>query len=144
MVAAATCDTPAAKAHRIKLRERGFSLLDFMNLKVLPDFQRLGGPFSWTAIYEFMAFWVLAGYRDNALAKPPTDENMSEMTKIKKTFNSRGEVISVFKHTLDYHHHFGIPFVYPNAGTAYCKICLSAGWQHQCRGGRSGKAWTQT
>ena len=55
---------------------------------------------------------VLAGFRDIALAKPPTDENMSEMTKIKKTFNSRGEVISVFKHTLDYHHHFGIPFIF--------------------------------
>ena len=87
MVAAAICDTPAAKAHRIKLRERGFSLLDFMNLKVLPDFQRLGGPFSWTAIYEFMAFWVLAGYRDIALAKPPTDENTSVLTRTRGTLD---------------------------------------------------------
>ena len=78
MIAAAIIDTPSAKAHRVRLRERGFSLLDFMNQKVLPDFQRMGGPFSWTAIYEIMAFWVLSGFRDIASAKPPTDEREPE------------------------------------------------------------------
>ena len=45
-------DTKKAKEHRTKLRDRGFSMFDFMNRKALADFQRIGGMFSFREMFE--------------------------------------------------------------------------------------------
>ena len=113
MLSAAICETKMARRHRVRLKERRFSIFEFMNQKVLPDFQRLGGMFSFKEIFEAVAFWVSMGYWNLLSAKPVTDESKCMFMKVSGTDKKSGEPLTVLKPILEAHPLLRVPVLCP-------------------------------